>query len=313
MNSTSLDNSVLSVSLNPSSATVFVSRTHRNTTEKLVQSYTANFEKVRETNLLSIAASRKLKTAINWLAYLSREKTVFVKSLNKHVKTRLTFITLTLPTKQIHTDTEIKEKCLGPFLQWLRDKHKATKYIWKAEIQKNGNIHFHITTDKFIHYQALRKQWNRNLDQLGYCKRYTSATGRINPPSTEIKSVRKVKNIAAYLGSYLSGTKASSGKKSNQEYNNRIIGGRLWGVSSYLTRLKNPQITEENSNFNELLKYLAGTAYGQFRTDYTTTFFISHEILDEICDVFTDVLGFDWLISSGLDFDDIGICCPSLN
>lgn len=313
MISNALDNSVLSVSINPSSATVFVSRTHRNTTDKLVQSYTANFEKVRETNLLSIAASRKLKTAINWMAYLSREKTVFVKSLNKHVKTRLTFITLTLPNKQIHTDTEIKEKCLGPFLQWLRDKHKATKYIWKAEIQKNGNIHFHITTDKFIHYQALRKQWNRNLDQLGYCKRYTLETGRISPPSTEIKSVRKVKNIAAYLGSYLSGTKASKGKKSSQEYNNRIIGGRLWGVSSYLTRLKNPQITEENANFNELLKYLQGTSHGQFRTDYTTTFFISHDILDEICDVFTDVLGFDWLISSGLDFDDIGICCPSLN
>ena len=69
------------------------------------------------------------------------------------VQYKLTFITLTLPSKQIHSDNEIKSKCLNQFLIELKKNHSVSRYIWKAEKQENNNIHFHIIADKFIKWQ----------------------------------------------------------------------------------------------------------------------------------------------------------------
>ena len=54
------------------------------------------------------------------------------------------FITLTLSDVQAHTDDSIKEHMLQPFLYWLQRYYNCS-YVWKAETQINGNIHFHIT------------------------------------------------------------------------------------------------------------------------------------------------------------------------
>lgn len=303
----SLENTIIQCALSPTSATIYPSYKRGTATERLVQSYQDNFKQDRDTNLLSINAARKLRKAINWLAYLSGEKSIFVKNLNKHVKFRLSFITLTLPSTQIHSDQEIKKECLVPFLQWLRDSKKVKKYIWKAEIQKNGNVHFHITLDKFVHYAEVRRQWNKNIDKLGYVKRYTLESNKFNPPSTEVKSVKKVKNIAAYLTAYLTKTKTSKGKKAGAEYNKRVIGGRLWGVSSYLSKIKSLTITEEHEGFSTLLAYLKGNSSSQYNTDFSTTYSIIPDMFNEICDVYLELLGFDWLIDANFDVYDLGL------
>lgn len=305
--SLSLDNTIIQCALSPTAATIYPSYKRGAVSERLVQSYQDNFAQERDTNLLSINAARKLRKAINWMAYLAGEKSIFVKSLDKQIKFRLSFITLTLPSTQIHSDQEIKSACLVPFLQWLRDSKKVRKYIWKAEIQKNGNIHFHITLDKFVHYAEARRQWNKNIDKLGYVKRYTLATGRLTPPSTEVKSVKKVKNIAAYLTAYLTKTKTSIGKKASADYNHRIIGGRLWGVSSYLSKIKSLTITEEQEGFHTLLDYLRGNSSSRFESDFSTTYSIIPDMFNEICDIYLEILGFDWLVDANFDIYDMGL------
>jgi hypothetical protein len=311
------EDSVIQIALTPISATLYCSYKRGPASEKLINSYTCNFEKERHSNLLSINAARKIKKAINWMAYMSDEKMVFVKSLNKGVKFRLSFITLTLPSSQIHPDTEIKERCLGPFLQWLRDRYKVKKYIWKAEIQKNGNIHFHITIDKFIHYQQIRKQWNKNVNLLGYVDRYTLETGKITPPSTEIKSVKNVKNMAGYLAAYMAPQDSSNrkdkngqpikrSKKEEDAYNNRVINGRLWGVSSYLSKIKSLTITEENIGFEEIIRYLKRNTKRPIEKDYVTIYPIYEDMFQEIAEVCVKFIGFDWLVKSGFDLDDVG-------
>ncbi|GAH42212.1 unnamed protein product, partial [marine sediment metagenome] len=45
-------------------------------------------------------------------------------------------------------------------------------YLWKAEKQKNGRIHFHIITDKFIPWNELRNVWNKHQQTLGYVTGY---------------------------------------------------------------------------------------------------------------------------------------------
>jgi len=304
---TKFDYNPYTLSITPTRVTGYIPRSSSSSSQRLVDSYKANFEKERTDNLMSKAAAAKLRMSLNWMVYLSSSKSVFVKETKKNVRFRLSFITLTLPSKQIHTATEIKSKCLMNFLQWLRDSAKVKKYIWKAEIQKNGNLHFHITMDKFIHYQRIRRQWNKNINVLGYVDRYTLASGKFCPPSTEIKSVKNVKKMGAYLSAYLSGTKGDTSKKHKSVYNNVVIEGRLWGVSSVLSKMKSLKLTEDVQGFDYLVKYVKQMAHGVMHTDYVHSYYINHEVFNEIVTVYSEIYGFDWLIDSGFDIYDIGL------
>jgi hypothetical protein len=65
----------------------------------------------------------------------------------------------------------------------LKQKYNVKLYLWVAEPQVNGNIHFHILIDKFIENVPepkyakvpleLTKEWNRILDLYGYVAPYT--------------------------------------------------------------------------------------------------------------------------------------------
>ncbi|GAH86291.1 unnamed protein product, partial [marine sediment metagenome] len=48
-------------------------------------------------------------------------------------------------------------------------------YVWRAEKQENGNIHFHFIVDNFIPWNELRNTWNRIQQNLGYISRFSEA------------------------------------------------------------------------------------------------------------------------------------------
>lgn len=84
-----------------------------------------------------------------------------------------TFVTLTLPAKQKHDDKEIKKKMFSDWFIPAMKRNADTKhYFWRAEPQKNGNIHFHIIFDKFIPWQNVRGTWNNILGSYGYLEDY---------------------------------------------------------------------------------------------------------------------------------------------
>src|SRR5690625_4606399 len=68
----------------------------------------------------------------------------------------------------MHNDKEIKELSLNQLLVELRKHYDMQNYMWKAELQANKNIHFHIVTDAFVQFHALQRRWNRILSNLGY-------------------------------------------------------------------------------------------------------------------------------------------------
>ncbi len=108
-------------------------------------------------------------------------------------------MTLTLPSTQKHSDRYVLEKCLQPFIRTMRRKYRMHHYLWRAERQKNGNLHFHICLNQFIHHRQVRKHWNRLMRKHGYIDTAINA----DPPSTEIKSVKKEINLAAYIAKYI--------------------------------------------------------------------------------------------------------------
>lgn len=128
-----------------------------------------------------------------------------------------TFVTVTLSSRQIHCDKTIKRECLNHFLIYLKRNYGVVNYIWKAELQDNGNIHYHILTDKYIPWQELRDLWNSAQNRLGYVDMFQHD----NPNSTDIHSLRKVKNVMSYVAKYMT----------KKESTLRPICGHSWGRS----------------------------------------------------------------------------------
>lgn len=106
------------------------------------------------------------------MLFLAKPKKLPNSRAGKKRSFKLNFITLTLSSDQVHTDQEIKRRCLHPFLVQARRKFKVALYLWKAEKQKNGRIHFHFITDKYIPWCELRNVWNKHQQTLGYVTRY---------------------------------------------------------------------------------------------------------------------------------------------
>lgn len=148
---------------------------------------------------MSTGAVKTVKKCVNTILYLAHRyhlKNTYRKKASctgyrqnearskKHNPNYMcTFLTLTLPAEQTHTDDEIVRHCLNPFLVYARKYFNVKYYIWKKELQQNGNIHFHLVTDKFIDHQALRRAWNRVINKghvtgvknpFDYVDRYTA-------------------------------------------------------------------------------------------------------------------------------------------
>ena len=106
------------------------------------------------------------------MMYIAKPKIIPHGYRGAGLKFKINFITLTLPAKQVHPDKVIISEILQPFLNYLRKHYKVTNYIWRAEKQKNDNLHFHMLLDKFIDKSELRQLWNKYLQNLGYVRRY---------------------------------------------------------------------------------------------------------------------------------------------
>jgi len=132
---------------------------------------------------MSASAIKTIKKSCNLILYLSRQRhfqeylkmkkqrvactgyrkqTVESKAVNSAYNRYLcTFLTLTLPAKQTHTDIELTKYVLHPFLSYARKIWKVRYFVWKKELQQNGNLHYHLVTDRYIDHDCLRVAWNR--------------------------------------------------------------------------------------------------------------------------------------------------------
>lgn len=224
---------------------------------------------------LSPKARRRLQNSINWLTACSAKRKVSINSGKSSFFFRVGFVTLTLPCKQLHSHAEIKSKCLNRFLTDLRRFHGVQNYVWKAELQKNGNVHFHLTFDKFIHYLQLRKLWNNAISKLGYVQRYAFtfqnmteaeyikfrrqsspasqerlrkayaygvSTNWQSPNTTDVKNVKNVKDLAAYLSKYMAKPLSDKNSNKGQQESAATWSGRTWFCSTSLSRLKSKKI-----------------------------------------------------------------------
>ncbi len=153
---------------------------------------------------------KRLRRAINLLVAQADEKEAVHFKSNSTFKFKVNFITLTLPAVQGDvSDKYLKSKCLDPWIKTMKRRHGLHSYVWRAERQFNGNLHFHITTDTYLPYDSLRDVWNHQLSKCRIMADHISKHGHAHPNSTDVHSVQAIDNIAAYMVKYMS--KSSTG------------------------------------------------------------------------------------------------------
>jgi len=175
---------------------------------------------------LSPQSARQIRTI---LAEWSQAKSANFDSYGKR-KPYFTFITLTLSSDQAAaglSDEEIKRKCLNRFTQYLT--RKGAKYLWKAEAQANGNIHFHIVGDLFLPVKKANAKWGAILADVGFKVDQDKFNG------LDIEAARDPQHVARYIAKYFS--------SKDKDEKRRPIKGKLWGCSASLRLLKPYQVT----------------------------------------------------------------------
>jgi len=222
---------------------------------------------------MSRQSSKRLFNSIDWFVASAKDKWTYCKIQQKAIKYKIAFITLTLPAKQIHSDEEIKKNCLNQFLTELKSYHNVKQYIWRAEAQKNGNIHFHITIKTYIHYKKIQDIWNRCIGKLGYLERFAEKFKHFEPHTTEIKSVKKIKNIARYLVKYLTKKNSHSITKDGVVYTSRNITGKKFGQSQSLSAIKSLRFDETEEEYNEIKDCVTSQPIKTVYADYCTIFY----------------------------------------
>lgn len=186
----------------------------------------------------------------------------------------ITFVTLTIPEKQKHTD-KILVKTLIDFIDHLKkvkntlienkidtgkELLKLENYIWRAETTEAGNIHFHLLFDTYVNHITLKRVWNNYLEKLDY-------NGGEN--GANIHNLKNVQDVGGYVTKYLTKeplndefTKlVKSGQVSHSDLQNyepevkyrRPVLYTAWGCSRVLKKLSAPTFSGSKVyEFNEL-------------------------------------------------------------
>lgn len=188
------------------------------------------------TGQLTSFSKRKLKRAIQLLVASAKEKEAKNFKTGNTFKFKVNFVTLTLPAPQGNiTDKDLKKGALDPWIKRMRRKYKLNNYVWRAERQKNGNLHFHMITDTYIRFDYIRNDWNDCLKKFGFIKVFKKKWGHENPNSTDVHAVWKVRNLTQYFIKYMT---KEGGKKD-------VINGKLWDCSKALKTKKNCEVLME--------------------------------------------------------------------
>lgn len=154
--------------------------------------------------LLSPGSKKRLRRAIQLIVAVAEPKKAMNFKLNKEFTFKLNFVTLTLPGPQgSYTDADIKSQVLDPWIKKAKRRFDLRSYIWRAERQANGNLHFHLITDTYLPYDQLRDTWNDNLNALGFIDRFELKHKHRHPNSTDVHAIKKVKNLAGYFSKYM--------------------------------------------------------------------------------------------------------------
>lgn len=220
-------------------------------------------ELVGYSGLVTKGVKKRIRKKMDLLLQISPIRKIYNPVINKVHAFQLAFITLTIQHQPDLPDHKtIMRNCFKPMLALLRNKMGVKDYVWKAELQVNGTIHYHLCTNRFIDYMQLRSNWNTLLKKAGLLDKYHSEHGHYDANSTDIRATHTATAASIYMSKYMA-------KNDNEE---RKIGGKVWDCSMNLKH--STQYTDELSSFadQQLAEGIAEGKIKEIKSDYVTIF-----------------------------------------
>lgn len=148
--------------------------------------------------------------------------------------------------KEIIVSREIFQKCLNHWLTIMRRKFKLHNYVWKVELQRNGQLHIHINTDTFIHHIDIKNNWNHVLELNGLLENFKKLNKGNYPNSTDVHSIKNSFQSVGYIGKYMM-------KDPNLGC---LYKGKVWGCSKALMPKHKVTLKAKQSDFKDIAKDL---------------------------------------------------------
>jgi len=148
---------------------------------------------------MSQGARKRMVKAVTLLCQSVKPKWITNPVNGRMQYHRLSFLTLTISSRKNITAKECYNMVLQHFIQWLRRTKKITSYIWKAELQERGQIHYHFIFPDFIHYKEIRSEWNSLQRKAGLLDDYVATHKHADPNSTDIHEMKNVRKTAKYV------------------------------------------------------------------------------------------------------------------
>lgn len=194
-------------------------------------------ESVKYSGEVSNGAAKRMSKAINLLVESSEKRRMFNPISGNMITFQLSFITLTIPDNKVISTKDAHKFLLEPLLKWLRQTQGMKNYVWKLEVQKRGAIHYHLTSDCFVLHHELRNKWNYLISKQNLNESYFNEHGHTDANSTDIHSVKKVRDLASYLIKYFT----------KREQNSTDLPGKIWDCSKNLkaARYYETELTED--------------------------------------------------------------------
>lgn len=184
-------------------------------------------------------AKKRMRKAITLLLQTTQYRSILNRITKRYVSHKISFITLTFPPHSFSSDAKkCHKQLLEPMLRVLRRRYQMKSYIWKCEKQVNGSIHYHLTSDCYIPYKMLMQEWNNILNRNNCLEDFKRTYGHHNPNSVDIKAVRKIKNLEAYLVKYIT----------KEIESNSGINAKVWDCSMNLKAGKYFETAVDNSS-----------------------------------------------------------------
>lgn len=216
-----------------SASSIFRTEAQKQAAEKLKEVKTYS-------GMVSTCSRKRLTKAIEFLLTAAPEKRILMDN-GEYLKFRINFITLTISsTSKMIKGKEAHKLLLEPFLLWLKRKHGLKMYLWKAELQERGQLHYHLITDCYVPWRWLRDKWNALQKENGYLEDYyhgyDGESGQMrysyDANSTDVHSIYKEKDLVGYVKKeifkYIKRIGSELGK---EDQNKETIGGKVWDCS----------------------------------------------------------------------------------
>lgn len=211
---------------------------------------------------ISKRTKAKIQTLMqNWLLAGKVADKNGYKQKKGNTKITATFCTVTLPKAQAHTDQELRRRALNGLLQALKRYVGMKNYIYVSELQKNGNIHFHIIIDVKLNKWKLRNLWRKQMYLLGYLDTYSKHEAGQKYIATQADQINDVTKVGKYISKYMAKTNSvvQQGKK---------LEGRLWGMSDGVREYQGVIMDWKEAKQTGILKIWEGQESGFVVNEY---------------------------------------------